>query len=99
MSYQDNATSNTKGPWKYRGENEVYDIDDNLIAKCDPRRHEYRANARLIAAAPDLIEILEFLFQSVASGNKHSDGALLLHVSPDYIETCQGILKRARGTE
>ena len=51
----------------------------------------------LIAAAPEMLEALEFLIESVSSGDKYTFGALLLSVSPDYIEECQEIIRKAKG--
>lgn len=61
-------TKHTPGPWHHTGRefNDVRDSDDELVAVAlhlrvgQPERsvQEAEANARLIAAAPDLLEML-----------------------------------------
>jgi hypothetical protein len=55
------TTQHTPGPWKTNGDPYVSTADGKRsIAFCDTRQaHEDRANARLIAAAPDLLEALK----------------------------------------
>jgi hypothetical protein len=54
-------SEHTPGPWKTNGDPYVSTADGKRsIAFCDTRQaHEDRANARLIAAAPDLLEALQ----------------------------------------
>jgi hypothetical protein len=68
----------TPGPWHHPGKefNDVRDADDELVAVAlhlrvgQPERsvHEAAANARLIAAAPDLLEALQYVM--VAHGEQ-----------------------------
>lgn len=68
--------SHTPGPWHAPGLAEVHDANNRCIAlcfDCDPVPEDQRpvpnliegnANARLIAAAPDLLEALEWAMQT-----------------------------------
>lgn len=72
-------SKHTLGPWKAKGEKYGKTIDifgndgtDQPIAwadsdDIDPK--EAKANARLIAAAPDLLAALERLFKQTSEGN------------------------------
>ncbi len=59
-------TSHTPGPWKTNGDPYVSTIDGKRsIAFCDTRNgHEDRANARLIAATPDMLSELKKLYKA-----------------------------------
>jgi len=67
--------SYTKGPWLFDcgdiGEDSeiryatIYTQDDTIIAEFNDRLRESKDNARLIAAAPDLLEALEFARMSL----------------------------------
>ena len=55
-------TKHTPGPWKYitwHGQHGVHDAMDNDV--CETFGEDAEANARLIAAAPELLEALEYL--------------------------------------
>jgi hypothetical protein len=60
--------AHTPGPWQvnFRDDTQVCDADGEVrgcapIAFCKGSHHEARSNARLIAAAPDLLAALEAL--------------------------------------
>ena len=53
--------SHTPGPWKIEG-HEVFGAEgQEFVLIFDPKTETGRSNARLIAAAPDLLEALEGL--------------------------------------
>ena len=81
----------TPGPWTHEGQGDITGIEDNgfgrgpvdvcsVYLRTVEGRHE--ANARLIAAAPDLLEALECLIKS-----DHDD----------VIEMARAAIARARG--
>ena len=49
----------TKGPWEARGEKILAKTDDGNITLVIAQKIAGQANARLIAAAPELLEALE----------------------------------------
>lgn len=55
------------GPWFYRGPTKavpsawIYSHDSRTVCELNDNRHEYEANARLIAAAPEMYEVLRNL--------------------------------------
>lgn len=69
-------SKHTPGPWYHTGRefNDVRDSDDELVAVAlhlrvgQPERslQEAEANARLISAAPDLLEALELMYACYA---------------------------------
>jgi len=64
------AAKHTPGPWKtiktFGGQTIVFDDQQNSIAYLRGYKHPYKSNARLIAAAPDLLEALLTFPQSLA---------------------------------
>lgn len=94
-----NETKFTPGPWftKREGWSTVYveaRIDGGMIqevAACGPTdagQDQQQANARLIAAAPDLYEALESLVDEVTNHGE-ADGAIL--------DSARAALTKARG--
>ena len=85
-------SKHTPGPWHHTGRefNDVRDSDDELVAVAlhlrvgQPERsiHEAEANARLIAAAPDLLEAA----QQVLSHKRGEDDWLILAVHCRVLE-------------
>jgi hypothetical protein len=68
----------TPGPWiidrshKVDRDGTTIWADDVIIADCVPDQHEnHKANAHLIAAAPDLLEAMKELFKQCAMTHKH----------------------------
>lgn len=65
-------TKFTPGPWKWDGDHiarfDVYQDERGIIATLDPWGHleETKANARLMAAAPELYESLKLLLADLA---------------------------------
>jgi len=61
----------TKGPWEVRGKDSVYgpresisgeySIGSYCLAECLGYKDEREANARLIAAAPEMLDVLKML--------------------------------------
>lgn len=80
------AIQRTPGPWSVDSIDQVHAKDGTVVARCERKeRHEYmscevqRANARLIAAAPDLLEALKVIAQECQMrGFDLTDGAVLL---------------------
>jgi hypothetical protein len=62
-------TQHTPGPWKplktFGGVTIILDPEDKSVAYLRGYKHPYKANARLIAAAPDLLEALNTFPQSL----------------------------------
>jgi len=57
-------TKHTPGPWDLaQGENEITVYTDATIATVPDSLESWEANARLIAAAPDLLAALELISQ------------------------------------
>lgn len=55
----------TPGPWFYKGGSYVEDSKGGLVCRSDfksGRSGENAGNARLIAAAPELLEALQFIY-------------------------------------
>lgn len=62
--------THTKGPWNVpEYKEQSIDADSLEIAIVSCRRKEWRANARLIAAAPDLLSALEAMVDAVDMGD------------------------------
>jgi len=60
----DMKTKHTPGPWRYNGKTDVYNANGATICELYKGYQsipECRANAHLIAAAPDLLEAMEGL--------------------------------------
>jgi hypothetical protein len=57
------TTQHTPGPWKtlktFGGVTIILDPEDKSVAYLRGYKHPYKSNARLIAAAPDLLEALK----------------------------------------
>ena len=53
-------TKHSEGPWLDKDGQEIFSSDGRLIAQCHAGHYEERrANARLIAAAPEMYEVIE----------------------------------------
>lgn len=75
MTTTKEQTTHTPGPWKYeagfvlipdpKGEYVEAEIDEQLLAHGGAELEECKANARLIAAAPELLAALQSLFFAV----------------------------------
>lgn len=103
--------THTKGPWKifYRGS--VADIETlpasglvHCVASVYARGELQESNARLIAAAPDMLESLEWLSDQLhkaanggftAAGEKWTVGKLK-HLIRNYREVCETAILKAR---
>jgi hypothetical protein len=68
-------TQHTPGPWTYEYSNDVGDDDAYFIEFYEVRTPDYKevarvdnkADARLIAAAPDLLEVLQYFMPFIDS--------------------------------
>lgn len=70
---QSTATKNTytPGPWKVvRGHNCLHVVSEDTLFStgCITFNGQGEANARLIAAAPDLLDIVRYVYDTLASG-------------------------------
>lgn len=72
----------TPGPWKTDGLQITCDSDIHTIAECSEWLPEFqderRANARLIAASPDLLHALEMVSEWADATNGLSSGVRLV---------------------
>ena len=73
--------THTKGPWKANKEEEgQWDIDawfdESVTVAVVLNEPEAQANARLIAAAPELLEALESVYASAPFASYRGDGEL-----------------------
>lgn len=100
--------THTKGPWDIGGVNggglphTVYcdDATGSAVAKCDfefvnRSKEELRANARLIAAAPDLLEALEMSLQAYDYG--HTGPKATIRIAK-FEEKASAAIAKAKGT-
>lgn len=71
-------TEHTPGPWKvredYAGAQSVVSADAFLARVGPPNTEQAEANARLIAAAPELLEALQGLLAAVEQGTLPGSG-------------------------
>ena len=97
--------SHTKGPWHFAGEGLLINDDDveiplSLLFPDDIATPEAFANANLIAAAPELLEMTETLLEVIESLQRaaikyvESDGVFNLQEAKANVER---VLKRAKG--
>ena len=95
----------TNGPWElcekgdyddFGGQSMVVIGDDKRIAAVHASGKTGEANARLIAAAPDLYDALEHIFEYWnRDHNEEAMGDALWHI----IETAEAALAKARGVK
>jgi hypothetical protein len=88
------STQHTPGPWKTNGDPYVSTADGKRsIAFCDTRHgHEDRANARLIAAAPELLEALK-VFCSLGRADSSTDWNVAFNEGAKAIAKATGEIK------
>ena len=80
------ASKHTPGPWT-KDRNIIEDANGNEIARVSYERSGYvQANARLIAAAPDLLEALRYLVREATANG-------MLDVEPAIIQASTAIAK------
>lgn len=78
MEAIEKKTQHTPGPWKIDDRDGAIFCDDNGVAICYLRNkheddlHNSQANARLIAAAPDLLDALQNAYMVLYGGNSVS---------------------------
>ena len=72
------SAQHTPGPWAYNGATDIYSVDAGFticeLYPADLITGQAHSNARLIAAAPELLEALERL-----ANNGHTDDCNLLN--------------------
>ena len=70
-------TQHTRGPWKVRGGNVIESFSNVNVAKAwMTDQKEECANAHLIAAAPDLLDLLEAAVARVQIANEEGNPIL-----------------------
>jgi hypothetical protein len=71
--------THTPGPWKEKRKLAIYSADDEPICAVFPAETEERskADARLIAAAPDLLEALQFICNGIGGGGDAPEAVLI----------------------
>lgn len=100
-----NAT-HTPGPWAFTADMygldnmRVFGVNDatgNGIANCGyDGRGECKANARLVAAAPDLLETLETLLEGTCEALSFLDRETVKHLKP-LIDNAEAAIAKAKG--
>ena len=88
----------TKGPWVIQGDDIVVDgftIGGVNIEDAEKRPEEAKANLQLMAAAPDMLEALEY--QLVAMRIQQADGHGLKGVVQHNIDRLEAIIAKAKG--
>lgn len=72
----------TSGPWRvFRGV-WIFSQSDEIVADVDAKNLDHIANAKLIAAAPELLEALKMVQQMLTSGELVRD--ISLDAKPDF---------------
>ena len=93
----------TPGPWTHEGQGDITGIEDNgfgrgpvdvcsVYLRAVEGRHE--ANARLIAAAPDLLDALEYVADIDVSG---ADDSVIRFILAAAQNKARAAIARARG--
>jgi len=93
-------SEHTLGPWHVWHETHVMG-DDRLVAACGgysnnvkPAYDENAANARLIAAAPDMLEALKYITEQMPDHGSEADAARaawrMLAIARDTIRKAEG---------
>jgi hypothetical protein len=107
-----NKTAHTPGPWKTEGR-DVQTADGLItvaiahgpVGEWQKVRTEHEANARLIAAAPDLLEACERFMNCglLATSGKTTDGKepnISVYIHPELdaaIENARAAINKAKG--
>ncbi len=101
-------TAHTPGPWSTRYEHFAYTVfaEDQpggiAIVACYPAEEE-EADARLIAAAPDLLEALKAIRAAIqrahAETESGGDGGPLAQVSVSFLDGAVNAIRKAEGHE
>ena len=76
MSTPRKSPAHTTGPWTLNA-NEVcaQDNHETLIAEVFSENEAWRANARLIAAAPDLLDVMKQVYSEMEDGSINDTGS------------------------
>lgn len=70
-------------------------VNDDSKRPMDFQEEEMHANANLIAAAPDLLEALEYLMRIVDSSGDES--YVQIHLAPEFFEPARAAIAKAKG--
>lgn len=87
--------SHTPGPWHAPGLGEIHDEQHRVIADCwaeEFSSKEPEANARLIAAAPDLLAALEMFVGKYGRVSPNGSGGMY-----DLVLQARAAIAKARG--
>ena len=91
-------TKHTPGPWKtlktFGGVTIILDPDDKSVAYLRGYKHPYKANARLIAAAPDLLGALAEMY---SESEKAMQVLGIPMLSADWHEKARAAIAKATG--
>ncbi len=91
-------TQHTPGPWKplktFGGVTIILDHEDKSVAYLRGYKHPYKANARLIAAAPELLEALAEMY---AESEKAMQSLGIPMLSADWHEKARAAIAKATG--
>ena len=65
------SPAHTQGPWTLTNHTEIVADDghESLIAEVFDERNDWKANARLIAAAPKLLDLLKQVYEGMQDGS------------------------------
>jgi hypothetical protein len=106
MSEQDKSAGATPGPWllirqcgkdgsaiatQEPAPETMLEPNYWTVASVNTQRDEWRANARLIAAAPDLLEALKECVVALA----HAQDSLAIRINPPTLENARAAIKNA----
>jgi hypothetical protein len=84
-------SEHTPGPWEIRGD--VIEAGGEIV--CDP--FDNRANARLIAAAPDLLEALKAIMKAEIAYTGAVEVAFEFAGPPDLVKHSRAAIAKAEG--
>ena len=102
------STTHTPGPWKILGQNDptqVRSVEGKFIADCgfgpaaSPRMSEAKANARLVAAAPELLGALHVSLTILGNLIEQVRGTVPIDQATEaVIAKAKATLAKAKGT-
>jgi len=92
------TTQHTDGPWQLTiGENDAAIHTDVTIARVSDEAHAWKANARLIAAAPRLLEVLKDILPEFISLYEQFDPTGEIAVWEQWTEEAMEVIAEAEG--
>jgi len=93
----------TPGNWRIQNASDTYNryqIEANgwgIILRCEDTSNESQANARLIAAAPELLEALRSLYYAVSDEEDDYPDSQLYHIVMNATKRAQAAIDKATG--